>query len=62
MKTNIVKLNGDKKKLDADIATKKKELEKIKVFIARLREAQVGSSKESGKDSGKTDKKQQISF
>jgi hypothetical protein len=56
----IGKLKAEKDTVEKDIVEKNKELEKIKIFIARLREAQVGSEKDKPVD--KDGKKHQISF
>ncbi|GAI18016.1 unnamed protein product [marine sediment metagenome] len=49
MKGLITKLNEEKEKLDKELLAKNKELEKVKVFIARLRDAQVTSSEDNKK-------------
>jgi chromosome segregation ATPase len=58
LKNSIKKLHEEKQKLDKECDSKKKELEKTKIFIARLREAQV----DTGSSGNKKGKKDQISF
>jgi chromosome segregation ATPase len=53
-KKSIVKMKSEKEELEKEISDRSKELEKIKIFIARLRETQSGTQKDG--------KKQQISF